>query len=218
MKILLPRKTALAIGCFPINRRPLVLPKRSAVLEIIREPDDRAGISLGHPRPFFLQNFCISAPARERNSWDRLICSVAPSKRPVAGLASYVSKTPTLPSTLGRRQNLSSCAPNLAVNEECLSARQFSSTPIRAGHGGAHKEGVPLSVSCGPEKPSMFFFKSDRSRNPCLLTSSARRLCSLERRPASPVVRLLCPSDADHDSTGMPSHLLRFFRRNPLRA
>jgi Glycosyl transferase family 11 len=92
MKILLLQKNGLGNQLFQYAAGLFFAKKYEAVLEIIREPDDRA-TSFGRPRPFLLSNFCISAPVRQRNPWDRLFCSVAPSKRPVAALARYVSKT-----------------------------------------------------------------------------------------------------------------------------
>jgi hypothetical protein len=64
----------------------------NAVLEIAREPDERA-VSFGRPRAFMLSKFCITTPFRELTAWDHLICSTAPSKRPVAGSARWLSRT-----------------------------------------------------------------------------------------------------------------------------
>jgi hypothetical protein len=58
----------------------------------IREPENQA-VCFGHPRPFLLSHFCISAPFRELTLWDRLMCSVAPSKKPVTGFARFASRT-----------------------------------------------------------------------------------------------------------------------------
>jgi hypothetical protein len=64
--------------------------KYAASLEIAREPD-RFAVSFGRPRPFMLSRYCISTPFRTLTLWDRLICSGAPAKRPVAALARLAS-------------------------------------------------------------------------------------------------------------------------------
>jgi Glycosyl transferase family 11 len=66
--------------------------KYSATLEIIREPDDLAS-SFGHPRPFLLSNFCITESVRELDLRDRLMCSVALLKKPIAAPARFASRT-----------------------------------------------------------------------------------------------------------------------------
>jgi hypothetical protein len=63
-----------------------------ASLEIACEPEERA-VSFGRPRAFVLPKFCISTPFRELNTWDHLMCSIAPSKQPVAAMARWASRT-----------------------------------------------------------------------------------------------------------------------------
>jgi len=66
--------------------------KYGATLEVIREPDDLAS-SFGHPRPFLLSNFCITQPVRELDLRDRVMCSVAIIKKPIAVTARLASRT-----------------------------------------------------------------------------------------------------------------------------
>jgi hypothetical protein len=66
--------------------------KYGATLEVIREPEDLAS-SFGHPRPFLLSHFCITEPVRELNLWDRIMCSVATAKKPIAVPARLASRT-----------------------------------------------------------------------------------------------------------------------------
>lgn len=92
MKILLLSKRGLGNQLFQYAAGLFFTKKYEASLEIIREPDERAS-SFGHPRPFLLSNFSIATPFREITPWDRLMCSVAPAKKPVATLARFVSST-----------------------------------------------------------------------------------------------------------------------------
>jgi hypothetical protein len=64
----------------------------NASVEVAREPDELA-VSFGRPRAFMLSNFCIPTPVRPLTTWDHLICSVAPRKRPVADAARWLSRT-----------------------------------------------------------------------------------------------------------------------------
>ena len=66
--------------------------KYGAALEILREPEERA-VSFGHPRPFLLSKYCITTPFRESRLQDRLMCSVATAKKPVAATARLFSRT-----------------------------------------------------------------------------------------------------------------------------
>jgi hypothetical protein len=92
MKILLLQKRGLGNQLFQYAAGLFFARKYGASLEIIREPD-REAVAFGHPRPFLLSNFCISAPVREFTLWDRLMCSIAPIKRPIAALARLASRT-----------------------------------------------------------------------------------------------------------------------------
>ena len=64
----------------------------NAVLEIIRHPYERS-VSSGRPRPFLLSNFCISARVRERNQWDRLICSDSRAKKVIVAIARFATRS-----------------------------------------------------------------------------------------------------------------------------
>lgn len=88
MKILLFQMFGLGNQLFEYAAGLYFAEKYGASLEIIREPDHRA-VSFGHPRPFLLSNFCISAPVRECRSWDRLIGM----HRKVAVATSFVCHT-----------------------------------------------------------------------------------------------------------------------------
>jgi hypothetical protein len=76
MKILLLQRCGLGNQLFQYAAGLFFAKKYKAVLELLPERDDRLA-SFGHPRPFLLSNFCISARVRERNSWDCLLCSRA---------------------------------------------------------------------------------------------------------------------------------------------
>jgi hypothetical protein len=92
MKILLLLKRGLGNQLFQYAAGLFFARHYGAALEIIREPH-HLGVSFGHPRPFLLSDFCISAPVRKLTLWDRLVCSIAPIKKPVAGTARLVSRT-----------------------------------------------------------------------------------------------------------------------------
>lgn len=66
--------------------------KHDASMVIVREPDAHA-TSFGRPRPFLLSNFCITTPVRELTNWDRLMCSIAAVKKPIAASARLISRT-----------------------------------------------------------------------------------------------------------------------------
>jgi hypothetical protein len=66
--------------------------KYGATIEVIREPDELAS-SFGHPRLFLLSNFCITEPVRDLSLRDRLMCSVATIKKPIAVPARFASRT-----------------------------------------------------------------------------------------------------------------------------
>jgi len=92
MKILLLPTNGLGNQLFQYAAGLFFAKKYNAVLEIIRHPYERS-ISFGHARPFLLSNFCISARVRERNSWDRLICSVSTRKKLVVAPARFASRS-----------------------------------------------------------------------------------------------------------------------------
>jgi hypothetical protein len=92
MKITLQQKSGLGNQLFQYAAGLYFARKYEAQLEIIRESEERA-VSFGHPRPFLLSKFRITANVRERNGWDRLVCSTAAYKRPLALPARLVSGT-----------------------------------------------------------------------------------------------------------------------------
>lgn len=92
MKILVNQKGGLGNQLFQYAAGLYFAKKYGANLEIIREPEERAS-SLGHPRRFLLSEFCISARMRDRIAWDRMMCSVAWYKRPLAESARLISRT-----------------------------------------------------------------------------------------------------------------------------
>lgn len=92
MKIVLQQKSGLGNQLFQYAAGLYFARKYAAQLEIIREAEERA-VSFGHPRPFLLSKFSITVPVRERNQWDRLVCSTASYKRPLAVSARLVSGT-----------------------------------------------------------------------------------------------------------------------------
>jgi Glycosyl transferase family 11 len=66
--------------------------KFGATLEVMQEPE-AAGFSYGHPRPFLLSHFSITAPVRMLTAWDRLIYSSAPVKKLAGAAARAASGT-----------------------------------------------------------------------------------------------------------------------------
>jgi glycosyl transferase family 11 len=92
MKILLQQKSGLGNQLFQYAAGLYFAQRHNAALEIIRESEERA-VSFGHPRPFLLSKFRITAPVRQRSGWDRLLCSTASYKRPLAVSARLLSGT-----------------------------------------------------------------------------------------------------------------------------
>lgn len=91
MKICIDQKHGLGNQLFQYAAGLCLSKRYNAELEIVLERKDRAS-SHGHPRPFLLSKFKITTPWRERTDWDRLICSVAAHKRPIAALARRLSR------------------------------------------------------------------------------------------------------------------------------
>ena len=92
MKIHLLLKRGLGNQMFQYAAGLFFAKRYGADLEIIRESQTDA-FSFGHPRPFLLSNFCISTSVREHTKWDRLVCSVALAKKPLAVSARLASRT-----------------------------------------------------------------------------------------------------------------------------
>jgi hypothetical protein len=92
MKIFLLAKRGLGNQLFLYAAGLFFAKKYGANLEILCVPEDHAA-SFGHPRPFMLSHFNIATPFRELTLWDRLICSVAPVKKPASALARFASRT-----------------------------------------------------------------------------------------------------------------------------
>jgi hypothetical protein len=92
LKILLLQKRGLGNQLFQYAAGLFFAKKYGAMLEVIPEPEHLAS-SFGHPRPFMLSNFCISTPVRRLTKWDRLMCSVAPIKKPIAVSARFASRS-----------------------------------------------------------------------------------------------------------------------------
>jgi hypothetical protein len=94
MKILLRQKSGLGNQLFQYAAAMYFAERYAAELEILQEPQELA-VSHGHPRPFLLSKFSITAPVRQRNRWDRLLCSTAAHKQPLANLARHITGTET---------------------------------------------------------------------------------------------------------------------------
>jgi len=92
MKVLILQKRGLGNQLFQYAAGLFFARKYGASLEIIREPDEHA-VNFGHPRPFLLSYYRISTPVREFTLWDRLMCSIAPIKKPIAAPARFASRT-----------------------------------------------------------------------------------------------------------------------------
>lgn len=92
MKILLQQKSGLGNQLFQYAAGLYFAQRHNATLEIIRESEERA-VSFGHPRPFLLSKFRITAPVRQRSGWDRTLCSTASYKQPVSLPARLLSST-----------------------------------------------------------------------------------------------------------------------------
>lgn len=90
MKILLRQKSGLGNQLFQYAAGLHFAQHYAAELEIIQEPQELA-VSYGHPRLFLLTKFSITAPVRQRSRWDRLLCSTAAHKRPLAELARRIT-------------------------------------------------------------------------------------------------------------------------------
>jgi hypothetical protein len=99
MKILLNQRSGLGNQLFQYAAGLYFARKYNATLEIIRQPEQRAS-SFGHPRPFLLSNFRISASVRERTLLDRLLRSksrlIATGAAPVRRLFGAHSHDPYL--------------------------------------------------------------------------------------------------------------------------
>jgi hypothetical protein len=94
MKILLRQKSGLGNQLFQYAAGMYFAQRYAAELEIIQEPQEFA-LSYGHPRPFLLKKFSITTPVRQRNGIDRLLCSTAAHKQPLAKLARRITGTLT---------------------------------------------------------------------------------------------------------------------------
>ena len=92
MKILLRQKSGLGNQLFQYAAGLFYARKHDAKLEIIREDEDRA-VSFGQPRPFLLSKFSITTTARDRSGTDRLLCSTASHKAPLAKIARLLTGT-----------------------------------------------------------------------------------------------------------------------------
>jgi hypothetical protein len=92
MKVLVTQKGGLGNQLFQYAAGLYYAKQYGATLEIIKVPDDSAG-SFGHPRPFALSIYCISAPFRDWNSWDRFMWTTSIKKKLVVFCAKSVSHT-----------------------------------------------------------------------------------------------------------------------------
>jgi len=92
MRILLRQKSGLGNQLFQYAAGLYFAHRYTGTLEIIREPEERA-VSFGQPLPFLLSRFNISAQVRSLSSIDNLLCSTAWSKRPLAGMARWATRT-----------------------------------------------------------------------------------------------------------------------------
>jgi len=92
MKILLRQKSGLGNQLFQYAAGLYFAQRYAAELEIIQEPKELA-VSYGHPRPFLLTKFSITAPVRHHGRRDRLFCSTAVHKRPLAHFARRIART-----------------------------------------------------------------------------------------------------------------------------
>jgi hypothetical protein len=95
MKILLLPSHGLGNQLFQYAAGLFYAKKHGARLEIVRRHKERADF-FGHPRPFLLSQFRLSAPVRELNMRDRLICSVSSRKRPLVVTARFVFRAATV--------------------------------------------------------------------------------------------------------------------------
>ncbi len=92
MKLLMKQKKGLGNQLFQYAAGLYLARHYNASLTVLREPDHLA-VSFGQPRAFLLSRFSIQAEVRDWTPRDRLMCSTAPSKRPVAALARAVTRT-----------------------------------------------------------------------------------------------------------------------------
>jgi hypothetical protein len=92
MKILLREKSGLGNQLFQYAAGVYFAQRYGAELEIIQEPQELA-VSYGHPRLFLLTKFSITTPVRQRSGWDRLLCSTAALKQPLAEFARRITHT-----------------------------------------------------------------------------------------------------------------------------
>jgi hypothetical protein len=95
MKILLIHKYGLGNQLFQYAAGVFYAMKYGATLEILRK-HNQYNTALGHPRPFLLSNFCISAPYKKFTSLDRLTCSVSHRKRPLVILTRFATRSEVL--------------------------------------------------------------------------------------------------------------------------
>ncbi|MGO9316636.1 MAG: alpha-1,2-fucosyltransferase [Terracidiphilus sp.] len=95
MKILLIQKYGLGNQLFQYAAGVFYARKYGATLEILRR-HNKNNTAFGHPRPFLLSNFCISAPFRQFTKLDRLICSVSRIKRPLVILTRFATRSEVL--------------------------------------------------------------------------------------------------------------------------
>ncbi len=95
MKILLIYEGGLGNQLFQYAAGAFYAKKYGATLEIMRK-HNKYDTFLGHPRPYFLSNFCISAPYNKFTSLDRLICSVSQRKRPLVTLTRFATRSEVL--------------------------------------------------------------------------------------------------------------------------
>jgi len=92
MKILLRPHSGLGNQLFQYAAGLFYAKKYGAELEIVRRRDERTD-SFGHPRPFLLSSFRVTAPISELTRWDSLMFSSSPAKMPLAASARFVSRT-----------------------------------------------------------------------------------------------------------------------------
>jgi hypothetical protein len=95
MKILLVPSCGLGNQLFQYAAGLFHAKKYGAHIEIVRRREEPV-VSFGHPRPFLLSQFRISAPVREFNLQDRLICSVSRKKRPLVVTARFMFRAATV--------------------------------------------------------------------------------------------------------------------------
>ena len=93
MKILIKQKKGLGNQLFQYAAGLWFAKKYGANLEIIKEQEQNAA-SFGHPRPFLLSKFWISAPVRELSALDRLLCSRSLRNAPIAAPARLLYRSP----------------------------------------------------------------------------------------------------------------------------